>query len=216
MLMNAHPTNTRPRRRWQARVLAAMALLTAAVASPPAFACGYENPNDLALGLLNWVLPNSLYVQTAVWQAEKSGILPPRPAKPAKDLFGGGFRRAAASLNALGDRLNTVARASGERTSFSVVLIPAVMWTRFAPTATGYSIAVHADGPATGDLVIVTDERVVRALADGLLDIATAENYGLVRFYGPTDRQNQARETLAGLPAARSSPRISPISYNPG
>ncbi len=216
MLMNTHPTNTRPRRRWPARALAAMALLTAAVASPPALACGYENPNDLALGLLNWVLPKSLHVQTAVWQAEKSGVLPPRSAHPAKDLFGGGFRRAAASLNALGDRMNAVSPTDGGRTNFSVVLIPAVLWTRFAPTAAGYSIEVHADGPAKGDVVIVTDEKVVRALADGSLDIATAENYGLVRFYGPTDRQNQAREILARLPAARSGPRISPISSNSG
>jgi hypothetical protein len=214
--MRNAPENAPPRHRWRPRVLAVAALLAAAAAPPGAFACGYENPNDLALGMLNWVFPKALYVRTALSQAERSGILPPRPAKSTKDLFGGGFRRAAASMNRLGGRLNAAASAHGGRPSFSVVLIPAVMWTTYTPTAAGYSVQVHADGPAKGDVVIVTDEKVVRALVDGSLDAVAAETYGLVRFYGPADRQDQVRVTLAGLPSAKSGPRTLPMSYNPG
>jgi hypothetical protein len=210
------PANTLPRHRWRPRILAVAAFLAAAVAPPGAVACGYENPNDLALGMLNWVFPKALYVRTALSQAEKSGILPPRPAKSTKDLFGGGFRRAAASMYGLGGRLKAAAPAIGGGPSFSVVLIPAVMWTRYTPSAAGYSVQIHADGPAKGDVVIVTDEKVVRALVEGSLDAVAAESYGLVRFYGPADRQDQVRVTLARLGVAKSRPRTLPMSYNPG
>lgn len=194
----------KPRRQWRCRALAAAALLAAAVAPPSAIACGYENPNDLALGLLNWVFPKALHVRTAVSQAEQAGILPPRPENPTKkDLFGSGFRLAAESMKGLGARMNA---ADAKGPSFSVVLIPAVMWTTYTPTEAGYSVQVHADRPARDDIVIVTDEKVVRALVAGSFDAAAAESHGLVRFYGPTDRQDQVRAALAALPAASSRP----------
>ncbi|WP_087003122.1 hypothetical protein [Rhizobium sullae] len=196
------PASTVPRHRRWSRLLAAAALL-AAVAPPSAAACGYENPNDIALGLLNWVFPKSLYVRTAVSQAEQAGMLPPRPENPAKkDLFGSGFRRAAESMTGLGARMNAAASATGKSPSFSVVLIPAVMWTTYTPTEGGYSVHVHADGPAKGDIVIVTDEKVVRALVDGSFDSAAAERHGLVRFYGPANGQDQVRAALAAPPTA--------------
>ncbi|WP_419695418.1 hypothetical protein ACN2CC_02115 [Mesorhizobium muleiense] len=199
----------------------AAALLAIAAAPPSAAACGYENPSDLALGMLNWVFPKALYVRTAVWQAEQTGILPPRPAQPAKDIFGNAFRRAAMSMTGLGERMSAAA-PDAKGPSFSVVLIPAVMWTTYTPAAGGYSVRAHADGPAKGDVVIVTDEKVVRALVGGLLDAAAAENHGLVRFYGPADGQDQVRAALAALPAAKSeSPAAirannSPALDNPG
>ncbi|CAH2408076.1 hypothetical protein MES4922_90047 [Mesorhizobium ventifaucium] len=160
------------------------------------------------------MLPNALHVRTAVWQAEKSGILPPRPENPAKDLFGSGFRQAAASMTGLGVRMSAAAPATGGP-SFSVVLIPAVMWTTYTPTARGYSVKVHADGPAKGDIVIVTDEKVVRALVDGSFDAAAAESHGLVRFYGPADGQERVRTALAALPTKRSSVRYPLLSEAP-
>jgi hypothetical protein len=90
---------------WQARVFAVTVLLASAIAAPGTSACGYENPSDMALGLLNWIYPNALYVRTAVWKAEDAGILAPRSSNTAKDLFGGGFRRAAASMYGLGKRI---------------------------------------------------------------------------------------------------------------
>ncbi len=202
-------------RRWRAWALVAMVNLAGPVAPPSAFACGYENPSDLAMGMLNWVFPKALYVRSAVWQAENAGILPPRPDTPAKDLFGGGFRRAAASMNGLGERMGGVLPMAGQRPSFSIVLIPAVMWTTYAATSGGYTVQVHADGPAKGDVVIVTDEKVVRALVDGSLTAVAAESHGLVRFYGPAGAQAQVRAALAGLPVAKSGPPASPASYNP-
>ncbi|MBY3088410.1 hypothetical protein HFO63_28090 [Rhizobium laguerreae] len=222
MRKNAHRANTQQRRQWRAGVVAVAALLSIAGAPLSAAACGYENPSDLALGMLNWVFPKALYVRTAVWQAEQAGILPPRPEQPAKDIFGNAFRRAAMSMTGLGERMSAAAPADAKGPSFSVVLIPAVMWTTYTPAAGGYSVEAHADGPAKDDIVIVTDEKVVRALVGGLLDPAAAETYGLLRLYGPADGQDQVRASLAGLQTAKSeSPAAkrannSPALDNPG
>ncbi|CAH2401843.1 hypothetical protein [Mesorhizobium ventifaucium] len=201
MRNDASKTRRRP---WRVGALAAAVLLATAGPKASAFACGYENPSALALGMLNWVFPNALYVRSAVWRAEKAGILPrPLPAGPAKGLFGSGFRRAAASMARLGERMHTAALTTGKAPSFAVVLIPAVMWTTYAPSPRGYVVRVHAEGPAKGDVVIVTDEKVVRALVDGSLDALSAERLGLVRFYGPA---GEVRAALAALPAVGSGP----------
>ncbi|MEI2298831.1 hypothetical protein [Ensifer sp. MJa1] len=121
--MGSATAATPKRRRREPRALAAATLLTALFAGS-ALACGYENPQSVALGVMNWVYPKSLYVRTAVWQAEDAGVLPPRETKPEKDLFSLGFRRAVDSLNGLGAR---VENAGGNDFHFSVVLIPQVM-----------------------------------------------------------------------------------------
>jgi hypothetical protein len=180
------------------------------LAAPAAMACGYEDPSDVAVGLLNWTYPKALYVRTAVWQAENAGILPPRAASTPTGLFGSGFRQAAASMNELGRLIGTAA-AVGEGTSFSVVLIPAVMWTRFSPTDEGYAVQVHADGPAKGDVVIVTDEKVVRALIEGSLDAVNAEAHGLLRLYREPDLHDKIRSVLMSASMARR-----PASETPG
>lgn len=201
MRKDARRERVEQRRRWRSSVLAGAMLFAAAAAPRPVAACGYENPSDIALGLLNWVFPEALHVRSAVWQAEKIGILPPRPAKPARDLFGAEFRQAAASMVGLRVRMNSAASPAAGMPSFSVVLIPAVMWTTYTPSEAGYTTEVHTEGPAKGDVIIVTDEKVVRALVDGSLDAVAAERYGLIRFYGPADRQDQLRALLASLPS---------------
>ncbi len=210
--------------------MAAGVLAGAALVTPAALACGYENPALVALGLLNWVYPKALYVRTAVWQAENAGVLPPRATEPVGSL---GYQLAAASMNGLGQRMDhrkrmvtlvprtssladrpldrhraSIPAVSGE-TSFSIVLLPAVMWTRFARVPEGYDVQVHADGPAQGDVVIVTDLKVIRTLLDGALTFADAEFYGLMRLYGDAQSREAVRSILAKrLQNPPDSPRL--------
>ena len=100
-------------------------------------ACGYHNPVDLGRGVMNWVYPNSLYVQTAVWQAEDAGVLPSRAADPPKDLFA--YQRIAKAMRAYGERLTQANSATGEMPNFSIVLIDTLLWTRFVRGADGYA-----------------------------------------------------------------------------
>ncbi|MCB1502100.1 MAG: DUF3604 domain-containing protein [Bauldia sp.] len=185
----------------RAAAIAAAAWLVAGVAlgAGATLACGYESPQTLALGMMNWTYPKSLYVPTAVWQAEDAGLLPPRLPKPAKDLFGSQFRKAAADMDALGARLES---AAGDAPHVSVVLVPQVLWTQFAPADGGaVTVTIHAAGPAAGDTVVVTHEKVVRALLSGDLTFETAEAFGLVRLYGDDSGQERVRSSLASATA---------------
>ena len=166
----------------QMRAAVFAACLTVAGIHPVALnACGYDNPQSIELGSLNWVYPDALYVRTAVTQAEQGGLLPSSELGPQVGLFA--FLRANAAMKSFGAKLADPRVAASGRI-VSVVLIPQVLWTRFKIGPEGVAMQGHAEGPEEGDLVIVTEEKVVRALLDGKLDAATAEEKGLVRFYG--------------------------------
>lgn len=162
-------------------------------AIPAAKACGFDNPKAFALGTLNWAYPNALYVRTAVWQAEDEGILPPRGQPTAPGPLA--FYRAASTMKQLGAKLADAGLAE-TGSAVSVVLIPQVMWTRFEASPEGVRATSHADGPTAGDVVIVTGEKVVRALLDGSLDAAAAEKGGLVRLYGDQAQIESVRSMM--------------------
>ncbi|NGO53850.1 hypothetical protein [Allomesorhizobium camelthorni] len=191
---------------------AALAIGMAVGVASAASACGYDNPQAFALGTLNWAYPNALYVRTAVWQAENTGLLPPRGQPRAPGPLA--FYRAAAVMKQLGARL-AEAKLAETGVAMSVVLIPQVMWTRFEAGPEGVYAKSHADGPAGGDVVIVTNEKVVRALLGGRLNAAAAEDYGLLRLYGGQEktasiRSVMARATQASPAAPQQAPSVEP------
>jgi hypothetical protein len=179
-------------------LLASLAVVVEMLAASPAAACGYHSPQALARGILNWSYPKALYVQTAVWQAENTGLLPPR-TPGQRDLFA--YQKTIARLEMLGARLS-VAEGHVERVSFAAVLLESMLWVRFAATAEGYVVSPHVDGPEKGDLVIVTHGKVIQALSEGALAAADAEKHGLLRFYGPEAAQEQVRMGLSSASAA--------------
>jgi hypothetical protein len=170
------------------------------LASTPTFACGFHDPRSVARGVMNLAYPKSLYVGTAVWQAQRTGVLPPRPRKASKDLFA--YQRTVSNMQNLGARLAT---PDGAAEPFTVVLLSAMLWTRFKPGHDGYDATVHVKGPERGDAVLVTEPEVIKALLDGALDIEQAETHGLFRLYGPGDRQAEVRKALRGLSSVRAA-----------
>lgn len=166
-----------------------------------ASACGFEDPKgaDAARGALNWIYPESLHVTSAVWRAQLEGAIP-RDERPeaARALLG--YRRAAADLAKLRDRLAMT--MDGEAVpSLSILLIGPMLWTRFAPAQDGLSMVTHVDGAQISDIVIVTDEPVVAALASGRITPLAARQKGLLRLYGPVDGRTRMADWLDRLPA---------------
>ena len=68
--------------------------------------------------------------------------------------------------------------------NFTLVMIGPVLWTRFAAEDDAIRAIPHVKGPSTGDVVLVSDEPVVLALARGRIDGRTALDQGLIRIYG--------------------------------
>ncbi len=163
-----------------------------AAGSVCAMACGFEDPNSVTSrrGILNFVYPKSLYVTSAVWQAQLDGVLPRTETAVENKSFVAGrtkYDSAVAALGGLRDRL-TAASDGQPIAAFSVVLLGPVLWTRFVPEGSVITMTPHASGPASGDIVIVTDEPVMRALLDEQLTPSAARELGLIRFYGEPER----------------------------
>ncbi|MBP2237016.1 hypothetical protein J2Z31_003530 [Sinorhizobium kostiense] len=169
-----------------------LSLAVAATLSPSASsACGYHDDVSMARGLLNWVYPDALHVLGSISTAVAAHRLPPPdPAAGAPDLFGAKYRKTLRSLERLGRGLG--ATSGGRRgPSVSVVLIEPMLWARFEPGEGGLRTRVHATGPEPDDVVLVSGEAVIDAIARGRLTIGEAHRFGLVRLYGSAAQQVQ-------------------------
>lgn len=182
-----------------------------------AAACGYDDPHSVAMGALNLAYPDALHVGTAVWQAQGEGLLPPELAAGAAVLP----RSFAAPLDppgvaadgaaaALVDALRLLEQVRTrlahderrtQRPALAVVFASTVLWTRFTPEASGVRATPHASGPEVGDVVLVTEALVLRALVAGTLSPDLALKRGLLRFYGEAAAVGSARQWLAAMAA---------------
>ena len=178
-----------PLRVMQCAAVASLLALSGGAAS----ACGFEDPNSAAFqrGMLNFAFPKALWVSTAVWQAQAAGILEPDRASAANRALLG-FRRASDALSAVAEELDA---ENAALPAFTLVMIGPVLWTRFAEQGGGVTATPHVKGPATGDVVVVSDEPVIIAMARGKLDGGSALEYGLIRLYGSDPARVAALET---------------------
>ncbi len=160
-------------------------------ASSAAQACGYHDPANTSAGMLNWAYPDAMHVRTAVWMAQASGVLPRREPVPDLDPLSVTsrfqqsirLRDTQARLDELRHRIDA-GLAGQPMPAIAVVLIGPMLWTRFESIAGNVNMVSHATGPVGEDVVIVTDEAVVAALAEGRLTAREARAQGLVRTYG--------------------------------
>jgi hypothetical protein len=199
---DTHHRRERPSRRLRVAVraaawasLAAWGAAVALAASFEAQACGYHDPASVSVGVLNWAYPDALHVRTAVWMAQDSGLLPRREPLPHVDPLSATFRfeqsirlrGAQDKLGEMGKRVDA-ALTGQSMPAFAVLLIGPMLWTRFESTAGSVNMVSHASGPVGDDIVIVTDEAVVAALAEGRITAREARAQGLVKTYGNRER----------------------------
>ena len=187
--------------------LRAAAVVSALAASAAAgHACGFEDPNgaDAQRGLLNFAYPHALYVTTAVWRAQAEGVIARDEMSPAARMLMG-FQKAVGRLKALRDRM-ALSPGAGEGPAFALVLIGPMLWTRFERAEEGLVMTTHVEGPKVGDVVVVTDEPVIAALADGGLTPQAAREGGLLRIYGSEASAARLTAWLDGLCAEASPP----------
>jgi len=174
-------------------------------ATTAAAGCGFEDPNSIGLrrGLLNFALPDSLHVGTAVWQAQLAGALP-RDALAQRDDLAPEARATLRLLKANAVVTQVAARlseASGAtpHPNLAVVLLGPVLWSRLETSGGTVRAAVHVAGPEDGDVVVVTDIPVIEAIASGDLDFAQALERRVMRLYGAPPAVADAQRWLAGV-----------------
>jgi hypothetical protein len=166
--------------------LACIAGLTAllhALAPSPGRACGYHDDVSIARGALNWTYPDALHVIGAISAAVMEKRLQLRDAEPvAPGLFGTQYHATAKLLERLAASLRAAADAPA--LSFSLVLLEPMLWTRFEATPGEINMQIHVANPQPGDLILISGQDVIRAVAEDELAIGEAHRRGLIRLYG--------------------------------
>jgi len=160
----------------------------------PGRTCGFEDPNSATMQrvMLNVVYPNALYVQGAVDEALRAGMLRPAHFTRPGDFFA--LQRTTRNLRRFADILAD--GASADLPAFSMVLMGPVLWTRFVPGADGLAAETHVAAPLPHGIVVVTDVPALAALVQGDVSGDRAIASGLVRFYGESVEIESLRGAL--------------------
>lgn len=181
---------------------AASALLLLA-ASAGAWACGFHTSQSISQTLLNLHYPDALHVSGAVWSAQQAGSLPldrkrlQATGSERKLRESRAFLETLRALHALGASFERV-HPDKTRPNLALVLIESMLWTRYTA---GGGIESHVSNPEPDDLVIVSDEPVVRTIADGQMSVDEAIEKGLIRLYGSPAQELVFAERFGGLGA---------------
>jgi hypothetical protein len=173
---------------WRRVAVACLSLAAAGAVRP----CGFEDPNSVAgqRGVMNLAFPNSAWISTAVWQAQKAGKLPPDALAQRDDLTAQAraslqLMRATWLIKSLAKRLD-VAPGAADRPAIAVVLMGPMLWSRVEPRdgAIAARAHVHVGGPEPGDVVLVTETPAIEAIVSAGMRFERAQELGLVRLYG--------------------------------
>src|SRR5262245_15562999 len=145
-----------------------------------AAACGYHDDVSLARGALNWVYPDALHVVGAISTAVAARRLPAGiPVRGGLGLLG-----YHGTVRALDQHAQQLRMSLGKMPppTFSLVLIEPMLWTRFVSEGDDVQMQVHVSGPQVGDLVVISGEEVIRAVANSRLTVGEAYRAGLIRL----------------------------------
>jgi hypothetical protein len=165
-------------------------------------ACGYHDDVSVTRGALSWTYPDALHVIGAISSATMSRRLV-HYEMPSPDLLGSQYRATAKALERFTEMLNAVSREAPPL-SFSLVLIEPMLWTHVAAGPDGLRAQTHMSGPRPDDLVVVSGQDVIHAIANGTLGIDEAHALGLIRLYGTQLQVARFRAAIADIGERRS------------
>lgn len=184
-------------------LLLAPLLVCAAFACGPVLGCGFHDQPSMLRGMMNWVYPDSLHVSTAVWRAQSAGRLAVDELAQREDLAPDarnrlGYVKVTFQLRMLKSVLAEARGRQGEP-NLAVLLLGPMLWSRFEVDGNDIELTVHADGPAQGDVIVVTEAAVIEGLVHGRMTGREAIGLGLVRFYGNAAASNVAVDWVSAI-----------------
>jgi hypothetical protein len=195
--------------------LAALATLISFAAVPSiSNACVEISALTLRQAFLNHLYPNALYVYGATWELQQKGVL---PMPDRQRITAIGAERAAIdtrvklemfeALSALRIALDA---ARIRPHAVSLVLVERMHWVRYRTEGAIASLLGEyssfegeATGPGDGDLVVVTNEVVLRAMRAGDITIDRARELGVFRLYGTDARISTFIEDFGNIGGGR-------------
>jgi len=168
--------------------LGAMLLGVVGQAAPSA-ACGYHG----GLGnSLTPVHPRSIEVAIAIRDSLDRQVIEAPPRLPALTQFASIGRW----LEQLRQRLAAGADPEAPPPPIALVLIESRLWARYSMHDGKLSLASHVEGPAAGDIVVLTGEPVLKGLFDGSISAERAIADGILAVDGPLSSGAPVEEAL--------------------
>lgn len=170
-------------------ILMLCASITVACAGS-ALACGYHP--GLTNSAFDVVHPRSLSVAMAIRRAQDNGILRADPAILVSQGFpGDGYRSAVRQLKELEERLARIAPAfnKGGTWHFAFVCVRSRLWARYTVRPDDASAVIHTPPANDSETVVLSDERVLNAIATGRLAFDSAVEQGLLQFANDKDEK---------------------------
>jgi hypothetical protein len=161
------------------RILALAFLVAAGSASSEAGACGFDGVLGASFGFQH---PKSLAVAFAIRDAVDAGAVEAAATAPIEP-GPKGYWRAASRVQNFSRRM-AAAKGAGDLPDVSLLFVESQLWSRLKSVTSGVSIDLHADGPATKDVVIVTNETVLASVLAGALSPRAAIDLGVIAFDG--------------------------------
>ena len=162
-----------------------IAALAIALVAGPASGCGLEgDPVAVEKVAVSYAYPDSLNVMAAVSSARLAGKLDRTIAigSQTPEQLETTSLRIRAALWQLRARL--ASSPTGAAPSLAIVLLEPMMWSRIATAEGTPKLTLHVGGPATGDVVAVTEEVVLVAINEDKITAGEALSLGLLRLYG--------------------------------
>lgn len=178
--------------RYRSSLLGVLALV-ACVTS--ALACGYHS--GLENAAFDVVHPKSIGVAVAIRQATDRGFLESRPTPVTlASLWGGDYRDAVRQLQELDEKISRAAPEmnDGEDWKFAFVYVRTRLWAQYTVRSDGATVMVHTPAAASSEIVVLSDESVLKAINSGRLSFQTAVAEGLIQF--SNDRNDKAYQIL--------------------
>jgi hypothetical protein len=155
--------------------------------------------------------PGALDILPVVASARRDKLLP--PANPMATLWTDKFplQRHVRAVQKFEVALNSAGQGDAPIV-FSMVMIEPMLWTRFAPVDGRAKAAIHTEGAAPGELVLVSAEDVINAIGDGRWSVGEAHAAGLLGLHGTPAEVTQF---LARYGNARGAGRAATSVPNP-
>lgn len=173
--------------------LALAATLCVVGATGWASACGYDGASAAAIAAR---YPHAVEVAARLLHPSNSQILDRQLVSPTfVNMMG--YHRAVHRLQRLREPLERVV-LDEHLTSpgFSLLLVEAGLWTRYAPDAEGVRISVHTPRPPADDVLVFTGEAVIEAIGSGRLSADEAFQRGLIVVDGAPQASGQIAALL--------------------
>jgi hypothetical protein len=174
---------------WKAMLGASLLLLAPLQLS---HACSFDAGFDSSLGIAH---PRAIELALAVQKSVADGVLPRSALEPVQ-ANSAGLWRARAGIQSLHKQLSRASVNAPDVPNFSVLFAESGLWTRFARDDAGYASEFHAAPSSSAEIIVITDETVLREILVGKLSVHNALVQGLILIEAHANKVQAVKDLL--------------------